>query len=456
MALTLTITNQPFTDTKQQSTFRFERDGSIGRSEKCTWMLHDPSRYISAKHAAISLRGGMFYIMDTSTNGLYVNNKLIGKGNATQLNHGDELRIGQFEIKAAIDSALKSPHASSHRPEVNLGDLALPVQRPIVSDKLSLMDILEKKDTPSLGNGNPSPPRGPSVNESSSLIPKNIAPPSANPGRSSSDRSHVLGQHFAPPPVIPDDWYFSDKSLSSTPMQNPDERLPVDSGPILPPTSSKRSQPESANQLPVSGSGNQEILQALLDGMGIPAHNLNPNETKEFAYTVGQVVRNAIEGMVTILRARTTFKSEFRIEMTTIRSQQNNPLKFSIGTDEVLKQLFFSQNNSYLPPLQSLQEGIQDMQAHQIAMMAGMQAALKDLLKQFDPARLEKQFEKLESNKKLLAGSKKSQNWDAYARHYQQLLQHIQDDYHTYFGKTFVAVYEEQIAKLKSMGKTSI
>ena len=37
------------------------------------WLLPDPDHFISGHHAAIDYRDGGFFLRDTSTNGVYVN-----------------------------------------------------------------------------------------------------------------------------------------------------------------------------------------------------------------------------------------------------------------------------------------------------------------------------------------------------------------------------------------------
>ena len=83
-----------------------ESGGTIGRSLQNDWILPDPERYISGRHATIDYKGGVYYLLDTSSNGVYVNNDCepIGKGNPRRLFNGDRLRMGDFEILVTIDS----------------------------------------------------------------------------------------------------------------------------------------------------------------------------------------------------------------------------------------------------------------------------------------------------------------------------------------------------------------
>lgn len=82
-----------------------EDGGMIGRSFENDWVLPDPDRFISGKHAAIDYRSGAYYLADMSTNGVYINREkqALGKGNPRRLFHGDRLRMGDFEFEVTLD-----------------------------------------------------------------------------------------------------------------------------------------------------------------------------------------------------------------------------------------------------------------------------------------------------------------------------------------------------------------
>lgn len=94
--------------------FRSE-GGTIGRSLNNDWILPDPDKFISGKHATIDCKGGIYYIVDLSTNGVYINDerKPLGKGNPRRLFNGDHLHLGDFEVLVSIDEGedLEMPEA---------------------------------------------------------------------------------------------------------------------------------------------------------------------------------------------------------------------------------------------------------------------------------------------------------------------------------------------------------
>ena len=44
-----------------------EGGGTIGRSLESDWILPDPDRYISSRHATIDFQSGAYYLADIST-----------------------------------------------------------------------------------------------------------------------------------------------------------------------------------------------------------------------------------------------------------------------------------------------------------------------------------------------------------------------------------------------------
>jgi predicted component of type VI protein secretion system len=78
--------------------------GRIGRHTSNDWVLRDPDRYVSGRHAEIEHRGGTWLLRDTSTNGTFVNDsdEALGPDRLHSLANGDRFRIGEYEIEVEI------------------------------------------------------------------------------------------------------------------------------------------------------------------------------------------------------------------------------------------------------------------------------------------------------------------------------------------------------------------
>lgn len=78
--------------------------GTIGRSLDNDWVLPDPKRYVSGRHALVDFQGGCYYLVDTSRNGVFINNAdtPVGGGHPQRLFDGDRFSIGEFKMLVEI------------------------------------------------------------------------------------------------------------------------------------------------------------------------------------------------------------------------------------------------------------------------------------------------------------------------------------------------------------------
>lgn len=108
MSLVLTIVRQPPSTDVAKSRMTFgATGGTIGRNATNDWQLPDPDRFVSSRHASIRCEGGQYYLVDTSTNGVYYNNteQPLGTGNQAKLSEGDRLYFGEYELLVAFEQS---------------------------------------------------------------------------------------------------------------------------------------------------------------------------------------------------------------------------------------------------------------------------------------------------------------------------------------------------------------
>jgi type VI secretion system FHA domain protein len=160
--------------------------------------------------------------------------------------------------------------------------------------------------------------------------------------------------------------------------------------------------------------------------------------------TSGELLRSMVQGLMQVLRARAELKSQFRVSVTTMRSVDNNPLKFTPNVDDALKLILAPTNPGFLPPKQAVSEGFNDIMNHQLAMTAGIQAALAEVLHSFDPQLIEK------SQTEGVLFQKKAKCWEYYLEKYPQLKAVAQEEF---FGDAFVDAYEKQMLLLSRATK---
>ncbi|MDO9526361.1 MAG: type VI secretion system-associated FHA domain protein TagH [Gemmobacter sp.] len=209
--------------------------------------------------------------------------------------------------------------------------------------------------------------------------------------------------------------------------------------PVAPPVG-----PPAAIPAAAADAAARQFLTALgADQMPISDAELGPVMTR-----LGGVLRSMIHGLREVLMTRTSIKSEFRIQQTMISAGGNNPLKFSISPEQAVDAMVKPTTRGYLDPQQATDQALQDIKAHEIAMMTGMEAALKGILKRLDPAVLEGKIETSSGLGSLLKG-KKARYWEVYEKMYAEISDQAENDFHDLFAKEFARAYQAQLERLK-------
>src|SRR5271165_4580853 len=112
MTLRLSVVSEHAIRLGQHSTKVFGvHGGTIGRGPDNAWILPDPDRYLSGKHVRIDFRAGNYVLVDTSSNGTYVNSAQVplGKYHDYVLKDGDYVRMGEYEMLVSIDKSNDFP-----------------------------------------------------------------------------------------------------------------------------------------------------------------------------------------------------------------------------------------------------------------------------------------------------------------------------------------------------------
>lgn len=209
-------------------------------------------------------------------------------------------------------------------------------------------------------------------------------------------------------------------------------------------------EPVSAPVLaPVAGGASQaNLLQAFLRGAGLDQLRIDGAQVEAQMEAVGRSYRLMVEGLIDVLRARSSLKGEFRMQQTMIRPVENNPLKFAPNADEALLLLLRHGNQAFMAPDQAVRDSFDDLRAHQLAVMAGVEAAIKHLLKRFEPAELEARMSRPGGLSNLFSGSRQAQYWQQFTELYSKMSREAEDDFQDLFGREFSRAYEEHSARL--------
>jgi predicted component of type VI protein secretion system len=391
LKLTITSTHKDLMGGDHCREFR-AGGGTIGRALENDWILPDRDRFISGRHATIDFRSGAYYLADTSTNGVYINDEEepIGRRHPRRLFDGDRLRMGDFLMAVSVDEG---------------EDLDIPAEQPRASvDHLELMV-----------------PEEPIKTGIQLLAEEEITGDDAFQATLFGKRTQKMVRKPAAPAKI------ERRPPSAKPRPKPVRRH-ADSGSL------------SAEQL----------FEEFLNGLGIDRGDLHPSaDPGEIMLNAGQVLREFVGGITDLLVSRANLKSMFKLDQTTVLPRHNNPLKLSENTEATLKQLLVGREGEYLGPLDSVREVCRDLKSHHDALAEGMSAAFMEIMDRLDPAELQEQFDRNLSRKPLLEAFTKMKYWQMYCDFYPNMTEPGRAGLPQVFGEEFVRAYEKRIAESK-------
>ena len=508
MAVTFKIISYQRLTPGQQETFQTEMEKfSIGRSPENHWALPDPQRFMSGTHCWIEVSHGVCSVIDTSTNGVFINGSdhRMAKNDTVALNLGDQIRIGDYELEFAqmdqgssADSvALPDPFADDDdffgQAKTTISEASPPssgqelkeantplsqMDNNLLGSSVSIDDLYQLEDDDEI----PAPPATLASHEEQ-LSPMDhhfSAPEVAStpiPGSVQPAADDLLDKYAASLEEIPDNWDDDDDFVDTAPPVTPAAAVtapdpldayepdPLDSyepeavastpDPVpeyTPPVATPPPAPKPGRSSTAPALHADSAIAAFAAGADLDADLLKITDEEAFFRDLGGLLRTMTKGLMQAIASRGQVKSEFRLEQTMIAPTENNPFKFSVSSQEAMMRLINRTDGAYLSGISAAAEAIDDINAHQLAVMAGTEAALKSILHRFEPEKLENRFSK---NSKSVSVLKKARYWDFYKVLYLEIAEAVDDDFQQLFGAEFSNAYEEQLDRLKLARKDS-
>lgn len=403
LVFNITVTPDYPHDLRSSHTFK-QAGGTIGRSEKCDWPLPDNKRHLSGVHAEVTFEEGRFYLTDLSTNGTFVGNsrddaskERLPARQPVPIVHGTSYIFGEYQLQARLIQDLALYQDTDVRPLTD--DNIIP------DDDFLDLDPLKALDQQNQQHGS----------------------------------------------SLPDDWLGSGLTEGDTSMDSLDQMADVVPAPAFATanetpeasaTSTPTDTPDPAPAEPVSEADWHRLSAAL----GIDLAHIAAAERGAVLTRLGKMLRLAVTGTMHGLRTRADIKNEMRLTMTVVQSEGNNPLKFCSDYQQAME-LMLKPGPGYLPGEQALRQGMQELQAHQVASLAATRSAISGVIEQLSPEQLVYRFEQTISQPRF--GKADGRYWRAY----QQFHQSMSDDQHwrqSLFSRHYAKTYEEQAQLLST------
>jgi type VI secretion system protein ImpI/type VI secretion system protein len=184
----------------------------------------------------------------------------------------------------------------------------------------------------------------------------------------------------------------------------------------------------------------EDALHAFLEGAGIAdiPPGINPVAAMR---ALGESNRLLLGTLVRLLAARRALKSEFRISQTVIGARDNNPLKFEADEGEMIMMLMGAARRGFQGGPQAMIDACQSLEQHQIALLAGVRAALDYILQRLSP----QEIEATAKGGGLLSG--KAKQWERFQQLHEEMKRDVSNNLAGQVGQAFAAAYEAEASR---------
>lgn len=416
MTLRLSVVSEHGIRLGQNSTKVFGvHGGTIGRATDNAWILPDPERYLSGKHARIDFRAGTYVLVDTSSNGTYVNGSQvpIGKYHDYVLKDGDYVRLGEYELLVSIDKSNDFPPDEDAVVAYDGKTPSSAVRKSTANDlgaDLDLSQLLEPSDRLMADSGvRPRNAYGQSVAEpqgAGTINPENSGTP----------------------------WHMLTRPIK---LEGRTDPLGL----------SGLGGSASRAPAPALYEGDYDIgLAAFCRGAGVDPRAIGTDVRTGALQLAGQLLRECVLGLMDLNQSRTEFRNRFRMSPPAPAEGEDSPLNFARGVDEALVRLLTTVSTR-ARSVEAVRDNFRELKAQNAASLAASRAAFEDFLDRVDPKELEERFDR--ATKRGVFGSQnKGKYWDLYSEMFPSLTQRPPDGFPHVYTEAFVKAFE---AKLRAV-----
>jgi type VI secretion system FHA domain protein len=457
---------------------------TLGRAPDCTMVLSDGQRGISRIQARIERRENAYVLVDAGSNPTLLNDRALDGTHEAHLKEGDRLTIGAYTLVVSVTGEMRGEPGGGFVVDRTIMTQSWPDARPSASSwgRPGTPEFEAPPPAPLIPDDWNGPHDAPADEAHASFLPDPLAttPLLREPGHFRGNADQALIDALSPGDPLRD---LGARAVEMpVPLSrsfehvSPEQAVSVMPAVPQPPSlSSSLSRDDDMPGLSLAGAeftsmpsrlpahearerreqhveqraDHASLLDALIEGLGIESAAVSHVEPTDLARLAGAMLREATQGAMTALRSRAMTKRETRMAMTMIEERDNNPLKFFPDADRALAQMLGARGNGYLPPREAMRAAFRDIQAHELAMLAGMRAALAHAMERIDPGAIERSLD-APSGLDALIGNRRARLWQRFVETWEQVARDAGDDLQRSFGEPFGRAYQAQLDALQS------
>ena len=441
MTLTLRIDNHDsLPDGGPTSVVVTQAGVQVGRSTAMDWTLPDPDRHISSHHFDVKFENGGYYLIDTSTNGLFMDGSRHRLAGPHALQPGERFQVGHYYITVSQDGVGAAPAAAPPAPAPSAsfaadadpwaigGAPATPINPNPTPQRNPFDDFAGEflvNPTPSAAPSTPQPAPEPAAPPA----PAASASPFGAPAAPAAAPSPLAVPPAAPPPGIG----------QPVPAFSP----PPTPAPAPSPTTGLQQPPIGAAPAPAAGA--TDFIKAFCEGAGLPPEAAAGVDPEAFARELGKGMRVTAQELMSMLQDRASAKQFTKGgERTMMGATENNPLKFLPDANQALEVMFLRPRDGFMNGSKGVETALSDVRLHQMAVFAAIQPALVGLLQDLAPEAID-----ADTGGGLLGGSGKRKAWDTYVERWDAKVSENENGMLGAFLKLFAESYVAAVESAK-------
>ena len=449
ITLYLTISNPGKLQPGALPHYKFDRAGGTIGCRGSNWLLTDSMHRISPVQCEIKWVEGAFCIIDRcgdtrinqSTDG-------IGAGHMAQLNEGDTIHIGPYNISIYFNE-MENRLLDSNKSlgQYSIGDL-------INEDNKQLTDHVRQGENVSLSKHDSFPIHSNDLEHlaspSSTQIKAQIDPLAALDAQ--EERKHppihrvpLDPTHFGVSgtnKTQPDYAATAKEAVGRTTRQGANHTMGTD----LPKTNFAEEQWLAAYNNPDSAAQHLAILP-FEQGLQTNRGSMNSEDAYNLMQEVGKSIKAAVEGIMKLYGAESADQHRLSMLTRTLQPIEDNPLRLKQTYDDTVRSLFSEHRSAvHLNASSAIEESLEQAKNHNIAVIQAIAESLGALLHAFSPEILEKRFHRYNTNPNQHPQEKDDAwAWQMYQHYYNELTSSRQQGFEKLFWEVFEQAYDRAI-----------
>jgi type VI secretion system FHA domain protein len=186
-------------------------------------------------------------------------------------------------------------------------------------------------------------------------------------------------------------------------------------------------------------------LAAFCRGAGIEPRSVSPDARGAALQLAGQLLREAVLGLMDLNQGRNEFRNKFRIPAPSADGAES-ALNLAKGVDEAMVRLLTT-ISTRAGSVEAIRDNFRELKAQNSASLTATRAAFEEFLSRVDPKELEQRFDRA-GKRGVFGGQSKAKYWDLYAELFAGLAQRPADGFPHVFTETFAKAYETRMRAL--------